>query len=123
MKQFNSLQKLLVAVMVLLGFACQMLTPLPASAIRLKDMARVKEVRDNQIVGYGLVVGLQNTGDKSRSTQFMQQNLLQNFGSLIPNANDIRGNNVASVMVTAKVPAFAKPGDKIDVLVSSAAVA
>lgn len=92
-----------------------------AFALRVKDVSRVKEVRENQLTGYGLVIGLSGTGDKSRSTQFMAQNLMQTFGTIITNANDIRNNNAAAVMVTANISAFAKPGDKIDVIVSSVA--
>lgn len=108
-----------VALTALLSMAW---LPMPAeAALRLKDIAHVKGVRDNQLVGYGLVVGLQKTGDKSRSTQAGQRNLLLNFGSVIENQTDIKNDNAASVIVTAIVPPFAKAGDKIDVVVSSMA--
>lgn len=91
-----------------------------ASAARLKDMASVKGVRSNQIIGYGLVVGLRGTGDK-QGTQFTTQSLrslLAKMGiSLDP--RQIRVSNVAAVMVTAKLPAFARTGSSIDATVSS----
>ena len=91
-----------------------------ASAARLKDLASVKGVRSNQIIGYGLVVGLRGTGDK-QGTQFTTQSLrslLAKMGiSLDP--QQIRVANVAAVMVTAKLPAFARTGSSIDAVVSS----
>lgn len=97
--------------------------PLSAQAIpvKVRDITHIKGVRDNHIVGFGMVVGLSGTGDKSRSTQTAQKNLLVNFGNVIQNANDIKNNNSAAVMVTATIPPFAKPGDRIDILVSSMA--
>ncbi len=89
-------------------------------AARLKDLASVKGVRSNQIIGYGLVVGLRGTGDK-QGTQFTTQSLrslLAKMGiSLDP--RQIRVANVAAVMVTAKLPAFARTGSSIDAVVSS----
>ncbi len=91
-----------------------------AEAARLKDLASVKGVRSNQIIGYGLVVGLRGTGDK-QGTQFTTQSLrslLAKMGiSLDP--RQIRVANVAAVMVTAKLPAFARTGSSIDAVVSS----
>ncbi|MBK7947271.1 MAG: flagellar basal body P-ring protein FlgI [Deltaproteobacteria bacterium] len=97
------------------------LGPAAASeAARLKDMASVKGVRSNQIIGYGLVVGLRGTGDKQQ-TQFTVQSLrsmLAKMGvSIDPRL--IRISNVAAVMVTAKLPAFARTGSSVDVVVSS----
>lgn len=90
------------------------------TAARLKDMASVKGVRSNQVIGYGLVVGLRGTGDK-QGTQFTTQSLrslLAKMGiSLDP--RQIRVANVAAVMVTAKLPAFARTGSAIDAIVSS----
>jgi flagellar P-ring protein precursor FlgI len=90
------------------------------SAVRIKDLAHVLEARDNQLIGFGLVVGLGNTGDKSQ-TGFTQQaltNLLSRMG-VVPQNIDFKSRNVAAVMVTANLPAFAKPGQRIDVTVSS----
>ena len=92
-----------------------------AQAARLKDVAAVKGVRSNQIIGYGLVVGLNGTGDKQQ-TQFTTQSLrslLAKMGISI-DAKQIRVANVAAVMVTAKLPAFARTGSSIDAVVSSA---
>ena len=89
-------------------------------AIRLKDLVTLEGVRENQLIGYGLVVGLAGTGDR-RQTVFSTQsltNLLERMGiSVSPTA--IRVNNTAAVMVTASLPAFAQPGTHIDVTTSS----
>ena len=93
--------------------------PLPAAS-RLKELASIDGVRDNQLIGYGLVVGLNGTGD-TRQTLFSAQslaNLLQRMGvTIVPTAIAIK--NTAAVMVTAMLPAFSQPGIKIDVTVSS----
>jgi flagellar P-ring protein precursor FlgI len=95
---------------------------LPVSgASRLKELVSVEGVRDNQLIGYGLVVGLNGTGDK-RQTVFSAQslaNLLQQMGVSVP-GTAIRANNMAAVIVTATLPAFAQPGTRIDV--SAAAI-
>lgn len=108
----------------LIGLLCFSILPVPPSqavTVRLKDITHIKGVRENQLVGYGMVVGLLKTGDKSRSTQTAQRNMLLNFGSVVDNPTDIKNENSAAVIITATVPAFAKVGDKIDVLVSSLA--
>ena len=92
----------------------------PASAARLKDIAVVQGVRGNQLVGYGLVVGLAGTGD-SASVGFTVQSvasMLQKFGVNVPQTS-LKLKNVAAVMVTADLPAFAKDGAGLDVTVSS----
>ncbi len=88
--------------------------------LRIRDIARFKGIRDNQLTGFGLIVGLKGTGDR-KTTIFTNQaivNMLKRFGINDP-VNQIRVRNVAAVMVTANLPAFAKKGDKIDVVVSS----
>jgi flagellar P-ring protein precursor FlgI len=93
----------------------------PAAATRIKDIASFDGVRENQIIGYGLVVGLNGTGD-SDQTKFPVQslvNMLERMGITI-NRADIKIKNVAAVMVTATLPPFVKQGTKVDVLVSSA---
>lgn len=88
--------------------------------VRIKDIVRVGGVRDNQILGYGLVVGLAGTGD-SRSSVFTTQavsNMLERFGITVP-PEQLRTRNVAAVMVVADLPPFVRPGDRIDVMVSS----
>jgi len=91
------------------------LIPLPAQAERLKDLVSIEGVRENQLIGYGLVVGLAGKGD-SRQTMFSAQsltNLLSRMGISVP-STAIRVTNTAAVMVTATLPAFAQPGMRID---------
>lgn len=93
-----------------------------AFAERVKDLASVAGVRNNQLVGYGLVVGLDGTGDQTSQTPFTVQsikNMLQQFGVTIPPGISMQLKNVASVSVHADLPPFAKPGQTIDVTVSS----
>ena len=89
--------------------------------VRIKDITHVKGVRENQVVGYGLVVGLQNTGDNSRHTQMTSQQMLQSLGTVIDQSNYIQKGTSAAVIVTANIPPFAKEGDKLDVTVSAMA--
>lgn len=93
-----------------------------AYASRIKDIASIAGVRENQLVGYGLVVGLDGTGDKTSQTPFTQQtfkNMLIQFGIKLPAGLNIELKNVAAVAVSANLPAFAKPGQKLDITVSS----
>lgn len=97
---------------------------LPAWADRIKDLASVQGVRSNQLIGYGLIVGLDNSGDQTTQTPFTTQaiiNMLGQMGVNLPTdqASKLQLKNVAAVMVTANLPAFAKPGQNIDVTVSS----
>jgi flagellar P-ring protein precursor FlgI len=91
-----------------------------AGAVRIKDITEIKGVRQNQLIGYGLVVGLDGTGDvkKSRFTVQSMVNMLQTMGVTV-DPKDIKVKNVAAVMITANLPPFAKEGSRIDVLVSS----
>lgn len=91
-----------------------------AHAIRIKDLASFDGVRDNQLMGYGLVVGLNGTGDSDQAKIQTQSvvNMLERMG-ITTSANDIKLKNVAAVMVTATLPPFAKQGNRLDVLVSS----
>ncbi len=89
----------------------------PAWAERIKDIADIDGVRPNQLVGYGVVVGLDNTGDTSALTSQGLSNMMNNMG-LAPGQN-LATKNTASVMVTAVLPAFAKPGQAVDVTVSA----
>ena len=96
--------------------------PAPAHAMRLKEVASVQGVRTNQLIGYGLVVGLDGTGDQTTSAPFTQQSinaLLQQMGVSVPPGTSMQLKNVAAVMVTAQLPPFAQPGQQIDVNVSS----
>jgi flagellar P-ring protein precursor FlgI len=88
--------------------------------VRIKDIAKIKGVRQNQLVGYGLVVGLNGTGDDD-DLDFMIQSMaamLEKMGVTVK-AEDIESENVAAVMVTAELPPFARTGSRIDVIVSS----
>lgn len=84
----------------------------------IKDISNVIGIRDNQLIGYGLIVGLAGTGDKSKFTMQSLQNLLRNSYIKIP-AGSINSKNIAAVMVTADLPAFSRQGDKIKVKVST----
>lgn len=87
---------------------------------KIGDIANIVGVRDNQLIGYGLVVGLNGSGDKSASKFTMQSiaNMLESVNVKV-SPNDIKSKNIAAVMVTATLPAFAKQGDKLDIVVSS----
>lgn len=93
-----------------------------AKAERLKNLATFQGVRENPLVGYGLVVGLDNTGDQTMQTPFTTQsltNMLSQLGITLPAGRNMQLKNVAAVMVTASLPAFAQPGSQLDVVVSS----
>ena len=109
----------MVAVMFVVA-AGTLLRPVDASAARLKDISSFSGVRSNELVGYGLVVGLAGTGDGSSSTFTMRSmaNMLEKMG-VEASPDDLKPKNVAAVMVTARLPVSAKPGSKIDVTVSS----
>jgi flagellar P-ring protein FlgI len=92
------------------------------AATRIKEVAAVQGVRSNPLVGYGLVVGLDGTGDQSQGAPFTAQSLaamLSQMGVAVPPGVQLQAKNVAAVMVTATLPAFAQPGQAIDVNVSS----
>lgn len=94
----------------------------PAQAERIKDLASIQGLRSNQLVGYGLVVGLDGTGDQTIQTPFTIQTLtsmLMQMGINVPPGTNMRLRNVAGVMVTATLPSLAQPGQLIDVTVSS----
>ena len=100
------------------------LLALPAQAMRIKELAAVQGVRSNQLTGYGLVVGLDGTGDQTTQMPYTTQSLsnyLQQQGITLPAsaASQLQLKNVAAVLVTAQLPAFAQPGQFIDVTVSS----
>lgn len=110
--------KVLMAI-VLAGLALP--APQADAASRIKDIASLQSGRDNQLIGYGLVVGLQGTGDSLRSSPFTEQSMramLQNLG-ISTQGGQSNAKNVAAVMVTATLPPFASPGSRIDANVSS----
>ena len=92
-----------------------------AAVSRIKDIADFEGVRDNQLIGYGLIVGLNGTGDNIKSVDFAKESLISMLDMIGINARDgqIKAKNVAAVMVTANLPAFARQGSRIDVTVSA----
>lgn len=132
-------KRIKIIVLGLLVFSLSSSSFAAAPPARIKDIASIKEFRENQLMGFGLVVGLKQTGD-SQQTEFTKQaltNLLTKMGlqgpsplstsgtnpiynlSNIPRSQEFKSKNVAAVMVTANLPPFAKPGKRIDVVVSS----
>ncbi|WDE08343.1 flagellar basal body P-ring protein FlgI [Thalassomonas viridans] len=109
----------MMAYLVVCVLMIYSLTPTLAQAQRIKDLADVAGVRSNQLVGYGLVVGLPGTGEQSPFTEQSFKTMLSNFGITMPSNLKPKIKNVAAVAVHAELPAFAKPGQKIDVTVSS----
>ncbi len=108
-------------VSVALAALCVAL-PGTAHAERLKDLASIQGVRQNQLIGYGLVVGLDGSGDQTTQTPFTVQSvvsMLQNMGVNLPAGVSLQLKNVAAVVVTASLPPFARPGQTLDVTVSS----
>jgi flagellar P-ring protein precursor FlgI len=113
----------ILRLVVLLGlFVASAAVWWPAHAERIKEVAKVQGVRVNQLTGYGLVVGLDGTGDQSTQSPYTPQSLtamLQQMGVSIPPGTTMQPRNVAAVMVTTDLPPFAQPGQRIDVTVSS----
>ena len=102
--------------------ASDLLPPPPiGGAVRIKDIASLQNVRENQLVGYGLVIGLQGSGDSLRNSPFTEQSLRSMLDRLGINlrGSELRSRNVAAVIVTAELPPFAGKGSRIDVTVSS----
>lgn len=106
-----------MVIVVLMASVC-------SQAARIKDIAAIDGVRVNQLVGYGLVVGLDGTGDQTNQAPFTIQSfrtMLQQFGVTIPDSVNFQVKNVAAVAIHAELPPFAKPGQTIDITVSSIA--
>ena len=126
MPRMNTIDRLLRAsiwIATLLASAA-LWWPASAEAVRIKEVAAIQGVRSNQLVGYGLVVGLDGTGDQTTQAPFAIQSLLamlQQMGVTVPPGTSMQLKNLATVMVTAQLPAFAQPGQTIDVSVSSLA--
>ncbi|OZI45004.1 flagellar biosynthesis protein FlgI [Bordetella genomosp. 5] len=119
-----TLRTTLLSVLRLTARACLLgsLAVGAAHAERIKDLATFQGVRGNQLIGYGLVVGLDGSGDQVRQTPFTQQsltNMLSQLGITVPPGSNMQLKNVAAAMVTATLPAFARPGQTMDVVVSS----
>ncbi len=107
---------------LLLALSLAALTVVPAHAERVKDLATIQGVRNNQLSGYGIVVGLDGSGDQTTQTPFTVQSIASMLGQMginLPPGQQLQLRNVAAVMVTAVLPPFAQPGQEIDVTVSS----
>jgi len=113
-KKRNMIARFFLAMLLLL--------PGISAADRIRDLASIQGVRNNQLIGYGLVVGLDGSGDMTVQTPFTVQSIINMLGQMginLPPGTNLQLRNVAAVMVTATLPAFAKPGQQIDVTVSS----
>ena len=115
--------RFLQRVVVALGLWAGLVVVEPAvAAQRIKEVAAIQGVRSNQLIGYGLVVGLDGTGDQTAQVPFAAQginSMLQQMGITVPAGAQMQLKNIAAVLVTAQLPAFAQPGQQIDVSVSS----
>lgn len=117
-QQFKACATITLVWMLLVSLAM----PGAVHAERLKDLAGIQGVRQNQLLGYGLVVGLDGTGDQTTQTPFTVQsiiNMMQQLGIAIPVGTSLQLKNVAAVIVTSSLPPFAQPGQTLDVTVSS----
>ena len=117
MKRFSFLVAVLGSVLMAAGSL-----QAQEQTTRLMDLVDIQGVRSNQLVGYGLVVGLDGSGDKTRQTKFTTQsltNMLRQLGVQLPEGIDPNLKNVAAVSVTASLPSFSRAGQRIDVTVSS----
>jgi len=117
-----SMNRRSIAMRKLIVFLSLLVLSASAAAERIKDLTHLAGVRDNQLVGYGLVVGLDGSGDQTSQTPFTVQsleNMLKQFGITLPPGTDPQLKNVAAVAIHARLPAFAKVGQTIDVTVSS----
>ena len=118
-----AVRALLVSALFAAALPLAAAVPAAAQSVRLKDIADTEGVRDNQLVGYGLVVGLAGTGDRLRTAIFTRQSLVGMLERLGVNTRDnearLDTRNVAAVMVTANLPAFSRPGSRIDIAVSA----
>ena len=103
----------------IIALAASLVGLLPVQADRLKDLTSIAGVRSNQLVGYGLVVGLAGTGDGNAAlTQQSMQSMISQFG-VVTSAANMNGKNAAAVIITAELPPFTKPGQKLDIVVST----
>ena len=109
------------ATLALISLAILCISSEAYAVSRIKDIADFEGIRDNQLIGYGLVVGLNGTGDNIKSVDFTRESLISMLDNIGINARggQIKSKNVAAVMVTASLPPFARQGSKIDVMVSA----
>ncbi|MEG4680284.1 flagellar basal body P-ring protein FlgI [Enterobacter cloacae] len=106
----------------ILLYGMTLAVPKVGHAERIRDLATVQGVRSNSLMGYGLIVGLDGTGDQTMQVPFTGQslnNMLSQLGITVPAGTNMQLKNIAAVMVTAELPPFARPGDKLDIVVSS----
>lgn len=118
----HKLNKKLLTSLCFVVAVVTMLGNQSAQAERLKDLASIQGVRTNQLIGYGLVVGLDGTGDQTVQTPFTVQSIIsmmQQMGVNMPPGTNLQLKNIAAVMVTSTLPPFAQPGQTLDVTVSS----
>ncbi len=114
--------KRITGLLLVALFAIAAMPAVAQNGERIKDLADVQGVRSNQLVGYGLVVGLDGTGDRTTQTPFTVQairSMLSAQGVQLPPNQNLQTDNVAAVMVTAELPPFARPGQRVDITVSS----
>ena len=117
-KKYDAMRSILGMLSLLGAF---IFSPL-AQAERIKDLTSIAGVRNNQLIGYGIVVGLDGSGDQTTQTPFTVQSIismLSNMGVTLPPGTNLQLKNVAAVMVTATLPPFARAGQQIDITVSS----
>lgn len=121
-KRINRQPILILGSTMLVLLVSLMLFSAYAKAEQVRDLAAFAGVRDNQLVGYGLVVGLDGTGDQTMQAPFTGQslnNMLSQLGITVPPGTNMQLRNIAAVMVTADMPPFSRPGQRLDVVVSS----
>lgn len=120
MRKTTKVITVITVITIIMSMAAVAMAASGAAGSRIKDIAKVQGVRSNQLVGYGLVVGLAGTGDGTKSVETIQSiaSMLKSFGVVVSTAQ-LQSKNVAAVMVTAMLPPFVKPGDTIDITVSS----
>ena len=117
----TALTKMIAAMMLLLLASPSLVATAQASS-RLKDITKIEGVRDNQLIGYGIVVGLAGTGDRAQNSLFTEQSLrsmLERFGVALDDERILQTRNAAAVMVTASLPGFSRSGDQIDITVAA----
>ncbi len=110
----------MLLILTLLSSACLAVSSPQDPLVSISSITRIKGIRDNQLLGYGIIIGLSGTGDSSRSKATVQSvaTMLNKFGIKV-DVDQVRSGNIAAVMVTANLPPFAHKGDRIDVTVSS----
>ncbi|GAB2798536.1 flagellar basal body P-ring protein FlgI [Halomonas shantousis] len=122
MNMLNVFRPVRISALLIAAMLSLTILALPAHAERIRDLASFAGVRDNPLVGYGLVVGLDGTGDQTMQAPFTGQtltNMLSQLGVTIPSGTNMQLRNIAAVMVTAQLPPFARQGQEIDIVVSS----